>query len=213
MVSSLVQQGIRPRSVLDVGANAGQFTVAAAKLLAPQTIHSFEPLSSSYQALLANTARLQGVTTHQIALGSVDGQADITVNRFPHSSSLLPLGARHAQAFPEAMEQRTERVEVRRLDSVVAASELARPCLLKLDVQGFEKEVLKGARESLRSVDYVIAELSFRELYVGEPLFDDMCAFLKDNGFSFLRPLDFLRDPRNGEILQMDALFGTAACR
>ncbi len=79
--------------------------------------------------------------------------------------------------------------------------------MLKLDVQGFEPQVLQGASDTLLNVDYVLLESSFRPLYDGEKTFIDILNMLSDRGFEFSRPVGWLEDPRNDEILQMDALF------
>jgi hypothetical protein len=84
---------------------------------------------------------------------------------------------------------------------------LERPVLLKLDVQGYEPQVLEGATETLNKVDYVLLEASFRPMYVGEKTFMDIARTMEDRGFEFLRPVGWLSDPRNGEVLQIDALF------
>lgn len=211
MVSGLAAQGIRPKCVLDVGANIGQFAVAAVKIFSPMVIHSFEPLSDAFAELRSNTRTLPAVTVHQYAIGSADGESRIRANKFSHSSSLLPLGSAHLNAFPFAQEAHIEPIQIRRLDSVLKTAKLPRPCLLKIDVQGFEKEVLAGARDTLLEVDFIVVELSFRELYIGEPLFEEMLHLLKSRGFSFVRPLDLVRDPRTDEALQMDALFASDA--
>ena len=79
--------------------------------------------------------------------------------------------------------------------------------MLKLDVQGYEPQVLEGATETLKRVNYVLLEASFRPLYEGEGVFMEIARVMEGRGFDFLRPVDWLIDPRNGEILQMDALF------
>jgi hypothetical protein len=62
-------------------------------------------------------------------------------------------------------------------------------------------------------VDYVLLETSFRPLYEGEKTFMEIARMMEDHGFEFLRPVDWLSDPRNGEVLQMDALFASVAGR
>jgi hypothetical protein len=98
-------------------------------------------------------------------------------------------------------------VEIVTLDSIVDQHSIKAPDLLKLDVQGFEMEVLKGAVKCLQGTRYILTETSFAPLYKDEPLFLDYVRFLAPYGFVFRGPAGFLTDPRTGVYLQMDALF------
>jgi len=69
---------------------------------------------------------------------------------------------------------------------------------------------LRGGRDTLTRVDYVVLEASFKELYEGETLFREMLAMMEQNEFRFLRPVSWLSDPRTGEVIQVDGLFGRA---
>jgi len=211
-VSSLMRQGINPRTVIDVGANVGQFAVACAKIFPGVAVHSFEPLPHCLKQLDSNVARL-GVRVYPVALGEHAGEVTIHVNSHSHSSSILSLGDRHRQAFPDAREIQTLRVPVSTLDRELESVSLENPVLLKLDVQGYEPQVLNGASETLKRVDYVLLEASFRPLYEGEKTFIEIARMMEDRGFEFLRPVAWLLNPHNGEVLQMDALFARAAGR
>jgi hypothetical protein len=82
--------------------------------------------------------------------------------------------------------------------------------LLKIDVQGAEKDVVEGARETLKRVDYVLMETAFTPMYIGQPSFTEMIETMRAFDFTFLRPVDFLKSPKSGEILQADILFRRA---
>lgn len=92
------------------------------------------------------------------------------------------------------------------MDDLLTNIPFMSPVLLKLDVQGFEKEVLKGALHSLRQIDYLLFETSFVQMYDGEPLFDEMHHFVKELGFDFIAPVGFLQSEKL-QILQMDLLY------
>ncbi len=207
MVSDLVKQGISPNTVLDVGANVGQFTVAAAKLFPHAKIHSFEPLPECVDQLRKNIAVLNNISVYPIAVGDSEGEVQFHVNSHSHSSSILPLTSSHRQAFPDARESNEIKVNVSTLDKILSGVDIITPCLLKLDVQGYEVHALRGAEETLKNVDYVIIETSFKCMYKGELLFVDVVKIMESYGFRFLRPVGWLSDPKTGEILQMDALF------
>jgi FkbM family methyltransferase len=213
MVSSLIRQGIIPKAIIDVGANVGQFAVACAKIFPSVAVHSFEPLPHCLKQLDRNVTGLGGVRVYPVALGEQDGEVTMHVNSHSHSSSILGLGERHRKAFPDAREIGTIRVPVSTLDRELESVSLENPVLLKLDVQGYEPQVLNGATETLKRVDYVLLETSFRPLYEGEKTFTEIARTMEERGFEFLRPVAWLSDPHNGEVLQMDALFARAAGR
>ena len=96
-------------------------------------------------------------------------------------------------------------VEVRRLDEVVAASELESPTLLKVDVQGGELGVLNGAGSVLDSVHAVLVEVSFVELYSGQALVDEVWGMLVDRGFTCRGVWSVVYG--RGACLQADLLF------
>lgn len=213
MVNGLRLQGMRPNTILDAGANRGQFTVAARHLLRPQRIHAFEPLPEVGDELARRCARYPEVVVHHVALGSTPGEATLHVNRHSQSSSLMPLRARHLAVFPDAREVSDVVVRVGRLDEVLTGEPLVPPVLLKVDTQGYEAEVLAGATGVLERIDYVVLETSFMPLYEDERPFREILALMESLSFEFDRPVGSLRDPRTGEYLQMDALFVRAGAR
>lgn len=211
MVSRLAGQGVLPRTVLDVGANVGQFAVAAAKLFPEVRVHSFEPVPECFEKLRKNVSGLGKVTVYPYALGEGEGEVPFHVNTHSHSSSALPLAQGHRDAFPEAREAREIMVKVLTLDQVFANAEIRPPVLLKLDVQGYETQVLRGGTQTLERVDYVVLEASFKPMYEGELLFTEVVRFMEERGFRFERPVGWFTAPESGEVLQMDALFVRSA--
>jgi FkbM family methyltransferase len=208
LVRRLKGLGLTPRCVIDAGANVGQFAVAAAKLLNPQRIYSFEPQPACLQILERNLTRCQiPFECHALALGTHTGTANLVLNSHNHSSSLLPLGDDHKRAFPSAKENGSLEVQMSSLDIFFKDVVLPSPVLLKLDVQGFEANVLLGATELLTRCNHVVLETSFRPLYQSESSFNELNLLLQQHKFCFKQPVGFLQNPASGEILQMDALF------
>ena len=171
MVSSLSRQGVKPTTLIDVGANVGQFAVAALKLLPTRTVYCFEPQPDCAAKLADNLKGWPGVTIYNIGLSDICGDQSFHVNSHRHSSSFLALSPGHREAFPEAVDVATTTIRISTLDAVLDTVEFSPPVLLKVDVQGYEGHVLRGAEETLRRVDYVILEASFRPMYEGELLF------------------------------------------
>jgi FkbM family methyltransferase len=207
MVSRLAKQGILPTSVLDVGANVGQFAVAAAKLFPNVQVHSFEPVPDCFKKLRRNVSGLGNVKVYPLALGASEGEVMFHINSHSQSSSALPLARAHRHAFPGERETQIIKAKVSTLDQVFADTTLHPPVLLKLDVQGYEARTLRGGTRTLERVDYVVLETSFKPMYEGEVLFMDIVRMMEQQGLRFERPVGWLSAPSSGEILQMDALF------
>ncbi len=207
MLKKLLKQGLNPDIIIDVGANKGQFSVAASKIFTQVEVHSYEPVQSTYDLLKRNTSKLTNIITHCCAVGEVVSELPMHVNTHSHSSSMLHLADAHKKAFPQAQERLEIAVPVTTLNEEFKDINLDRNVLLKIDVQGFEPQVLKGAVEILPKINYILLEVSFKPMYKGEIVFTEIIELLNTLGFKFIRPVDWLESPYTGEILQMDALF------
>ena len=122
------------------------------------------------------------------------------------ASSLLPITPLMSSLFPGTAEAGTAMVGVGRLADFVCADELKPPALLKLDVQGYELEVLKGCDDLLGSFSSVYAECSFVELYRGQVLADDLIAWLRGRDFRLSGVYGVVYDVR-GRAVEADLLF------
>ncbi|MFB6457187.1 FkbM family methyltransferase [Chitinophaga sp. Hz27] len=193
-------------TIIDVGANKGQFALAAAYKFPHAKILSFEPLPDVYQTLKQNTKKADQVSAYNYALGSKDGMLKFYSNNYSHASSALEVSEELIALEPGAAHTVLTEVPVMRLDNVIEQHPVVGPVLLKMDVQGFEKEVLLGAENCLQQIDYLLFETSFVALYKGEPLFDEMHHFVKSLGFEFIAPVGFLQSGKL-QILQMDLLY------
>ena len=194
--------------VLDVGANVGGYAAQLRRLGYRSRIVSFEPLGDAFAALEGAAAGDPRWECRRQALGSSDCTAEINVAANAVSSSFLEINDRALRSAPQAKYVGTERVHVARLDPIWP--ELVRGgdrVWLKLDVQGFELEVLKGAEASLPSVACVQAELSFVPLYDCSPRFLELVKHLDARGFRLAGLEEGHDDVRTGEMLQADGIF------
>ena len=199
---------IRPDTVIDVGANKGQFALASLAAGARRVV-SFEPLASEAELFMRNLGGDSRVTLHRFALAEAAGEATFHVADRPDSSSLLPIGSAQTKAFSVA-EARTQTVPLRRLDEVLRADELAGHVLLKIDVQGAEGRVIAGASGLYGAIRYVYAEVAFVELYSGQPLAGDLIRMLDDAGFALRGVYNPVESPTYGPT-QADLLFENRA--
>lgn len=207
IISRLKNIGVSPNTVIDVGANVGQFAVAASRLFKDASIYSIEPDPITAEVLRKNTSQEGRISISVVALGETVGEAKFYVNRDSQVSSLLPLGEDRISAFPGSTVARELKVPISTLDTLFGGKEFKGPILLKIDVQGFEDRVIRGGGEFLKKVEWILIEVSFANLYQGERNFQSIQSLLKENGFEFLRPMNFHTSPLTSEIIEMDALF------
>ena len=111
-----------------------------------------------------------------------------------------------SQLFPGTEEKEERKVTVRRLDTILCRDDIEQPALLKIDVQGFEKDVLEGCKTLLPCFSYVYVECSFVELYSGQALAHEIISFLSGFGFTLSGIYNPYYD-RKGIAIQGDFLF------
>ena len=199
-------------TVVDAGANVGQFALLTRIVQPGARIHSFEPMRAAadiWERVMAGEA---DVRLHRCALGARAGQAELHVTARADSSSLLAPAAQ-AEVFPGTHEIGTETIRVARLADEIAPGDLEGPALLKIDVQGYEGEVLGGCEDMLDRFEWIYCEASFRELYAGQPLAHEIVARLAARGFDLA---GVETDPlmvRDGRAVQADFLFSRRTAR
>ena len=192
--------------VVDVGANDGSYALALRQAGFAGRIVSFEPGSSAFAGLDERAAADRNWDAHRLAIGAMRGSATLNVTGNSSSSSLLALRGLQGEAEPASAVVATELVEVAVLDEL----DLVRPgerAFLKLDVQGYELEALRGATAMLASVQAVETELSLVPLYDGAPLLAEVVSHLQDRGFRLYGLDPVFCDPRDGAVLQLDGMF------
>jgi FkbM family methyltransferase len=194
--------------VLDVGGNIGQTGGELRDEGYTGRISSFEPLSSAFVELARKAAFDGNWECRQVALGESDGQAQINVSGFSASSSLLPMIDRHVEMIPGSKYVSTETIKLLRLDSIFA--EVARPSdriMLKVDAQGYELPVLRGAVAALNRIELVQLEVSLVPLYEGQGKYHEVMRFLDERGFDLVGIVPAFYDARVKHFLQADGLF------
>lgn len=192
-------------TVLDVGGHHGQFTLFALERFPRAEIVTFEPQADGVEKIRTVTSGEPRVRIENFALGAEPGTAELNISKRSDSSSLLPIGEGQTTAFPGTEAATTETIKVETLDNLLPQAPKS-PALLKIDVQGFELDVLKGAQRTLGAIDTVFVECSFVELYSGQPLIGEIVAFLAERGFTLTGVFGVSYDAR-GRCLQADCLF------
>jgi len=193
--------------VLDIGANLGQFAEGLLATGYRGRIVSFEPLSTTHDQLRANAGRYPNWTVaERTALGEKAGSVEIHVSTAHASSSILNMLPSHLEAAPGSGYIGAETVPVNRLDDLCPLSPTDR-VVLKIDVQGYERQVLEGAPRVLGSCRAVITEMSLAPLYEGQVLVKEMWDLLASYGFEAWSLEPGFRDPVTGRMLQFDGIF------
>jgi FkbM family methyltransferase len=193
--------------VLDVGANCGQYGTELRQAGYAGRIVSFEPIAEAFQALSDTKARDPLWQAHPYAIGDDNGVVTLHVaGNGAKSSSILPMLDLHSESCPDADYVRMQQAELRTLDSLNIL-EPGERAFLKADVQGYEKAVLNGARETLNSCQGIQLELSFAPLYEGGMLYREAMDTAESLGFFPMGLIPGFQDPADGRLLQADGIF------
>lgn len=196
----------RPIStIVDIGANRGQFSLAA-KIFTDANIIAFEPLPIAAGIFRKIFSHDPSVTLFTAAIGNCHERMKLHLSARDDSSSLLEIGDAQSNYFPGTHEIGSIEVDVGTLDDFMTKEDIIRPALLKLDVQGFELQALDGCQNLLENFDYIYCECSFVELYKNQKLAGDVILYLGKLGFR-LSGLYNLSNDRNGNCIQADLLF------
>jgi FkbM family methyltransferase len=192
--------------IYDIGAARGVVSTCLAKLPNVKLIHAFEPIPEIYQQLLVNVQQYSQVNCHNVALGDVSGEAVMYISGKTDSSSLLPMAQLHTDQFPGTQIEQQIKVPVVRLDDYVEQHQLTAPDIIKIDVQGFEKNTIWGGQKIISQAQYCVLEMSFKTLYEGSPLFDDIYQLMRNFHFNLIG----VSSPLMGKVgmqLQVDGIF------
>ena len=200
-------QELRVATVLDIGANVGQFALAAREAFPQATVYSFEPLPDCFEDLQRNLGGTGRCKAFNVGLGRRSGIVALERNAFTASSSFLPMNTTHKTEFPFTRDTTRVDVRIEKLDDFAHHLSIVDPMLVKIDVQGYEEEVLVGGETTIRGAVAVITETSFEPLYATQPLFDQIYRLLVSWGFAYMGSFEQVESCRDGRPLQSDSVF------
>jgi FkbM family methyltransferase len=193
-------------TVVDIGANRGQFALVARRCFPNARIFAYEPLAGPAERFRVAMRHDPLVTLQQVAIGPATGAAIMHVAAEDDSSSLLPITPLQQSLFAGTNEVATEEIKVECLACRLKPEDLQPPALLKIDVQGYELPVLQGCATLLNRFSHVYAECSFVELYAGQALAPDVIAYLREHDFDLRGVYNTYHDSQ-GKAIQADMLF------
>ena len=202
----------RVKSIIDVGANEGQFVLRLLKNNFKGNVISFEPITDAYKKLLinaeSNKKKISWHVAEKCGLGSKDFSRDIFISQHSESSSLLKILPKHTNLKPLSKIISTEKIKIKKLDNFYDnIKKLDKNIFLKIDTQGYELEVLKGAKKTLRLITALVVEVSLVKLYDKQPLWLDIVNFLKERNFIVWSVDRVMGDISTGETYQLDITF------
>jgi len=195
-------------TILDVGANIGQYGSGIQASGFHGRIISCEPLPDAYAQLEHRAARSPLWTALRTAVGAENGTVEVNVSANSYSSSVLQLTNACLEAAPKSRVVSTVQAPLTTVQDLVATQDITpRRALLKVDTQGYEAAVLDGAGDELKEFAAVQLELSLVALYEGQALFYELDERLRKTGFELFSVESGFCDPTSGRMLQCDGLY------
>jgi FkbM family methyltransferase len=189
--------GVRMKTVIDVGVGNGTETLYAANPGARFVL--VEPVPDT-RGTVAAIARRLDAKFFNVAAGARDGEIDFHLHDDITGSSM------YRQLEGGALDGTLVKVPVRRLDDIIG-HEVTRPCLLKIDTQGAEVDVIDGARQLLRSVDIAIIEVSFHQFREGAVEMHEVVQAMVAAGFRCYEVLEGHYRSVDNALAQVDLVF------
>ncbi len=197
-----------PIVAVDVGAHTGRVAARIREVFANARVYAFEPAPGPVSVLRRRAERDPGIVPVELALGSVPGETTIYETRNPHYSSLLkPAESAVRETAGSAAVVGRADIHVSRLDDWAARAGVGRIDLMKLDVQGYELEVLRGAGALMESVRAVYAEAHLTPAYEGAASFSEIDLLLRRHGLVVHQVHELMTRGDELQTVQLDALW------
>jgi len=193
-------------TVIDIGANKGQFSLIANDIFFEPKIIAFEPLKTAAKKYNKLFHKNKNITLHNYALGKREKNVNINVSKREDSSSILNIGKKQSLIFPGTEISHNEKISISPLNNFIVSDDLISPVFVKIDVQGYELEVLKGCNNFFEYFDYIFVECSFIELYENQPMAYEIINYLFNYSFKLRGIYNTFYD-KTGTSIQADLLF------
>ncbi len=198
----------RVNLVIDVGANRGQYAKRLRRAGYRGRIASFEPVPDVFERLRAAAAKDPRWSVHPFALGSEETQTRMHVVPGTLSSVLAPTDF-GAQRYAQLREPAAQPIRVRRLDAVLdelTAGLQAPRVYLKLDTQGYDVEVFRGAGARVREFVGMQSEVALMRIYEGMPRLPEALALYEESGFEVTALYPVSRETATARVLEFDCV-------
>ncbi len=194
-----------PETIIDIGSNKGQFVMLIEQLFPNKVIHSFEPLAEPLEKQKKFFSYKKNIFFYNFALGSHTAIREFFVTKRMDCSSFLRVNTKKIKNDIFKIDE-LKNIPIKTLDETIMNQDINKPILIKIDVQGFELEVLKGALELLKKTDYLLIEVSNNTIYEKQPLSDEIITFLEGKNFKILKQTSKTKNNLSNNF-QGDVLF------
>lgn len=189
--------------VIDGGVHKGEFIELIQRQYSNPTVHGYEPIPTLAKSLISKYEKNDKIKIREAALGAKKTTVELHITKILPASSILQAGAQSHKYHIDGLEAK-DRIKVSqvRLDTEISND----IDILKLDLQGYELEALKGSVGMLNRVKLALLEIEFFPLYENQPLFSDIDIFMRANGFRLLNFYD-LYTHGDGQLTSGDAIY------
>ncbi|MVN20621.1 FkbM family methyltransferase [Mucilaginibacter arboris] len=193
----LKKLGYQPKLVLDIGAYEGNWANLFLTVFPEAKIMMVEGQESKRGLLNQKTVANKQLDFNISLLGSAE--KEINFNIYDTASSVL-----------KEHNETGAKIEIRTLttlDKLIANTPFAQPDFIKIDTQGFELEILKGAEQTIQLAQFILLEVSMIDIYKDCPLAAEVMAFMQTKGFVLYDICSLMRRPLDKALFQSDFLF------
>ena len=199
-------KGIKtPETIIDIGSNKGQFILLIEKIYPNKNIYSFEPIKEMIDKQKKFFSYKNNIIFHNVALGSSTTLKEFLITARMDSSSFLKIVSdKNKSKNYDIVENRN--IQINTLDNLLINEKISHPVLIKIDVQGYELEVLRGANNLLKKTDYLLLEVSKNEMYQNQPIEKVIVEYLKNLNFDILKSNNWSKI-QNTNFYQRDIIF------
>jgi len=198
-IANLRKNGFIPRTIIDIGAHRGEWSKQVSRIFPKARLYLIEADPTQNSTLTEVARELEGSTAYIQALVGADSATDVPYFLMGSGSSVLS----EKTTFPRTRIA----LPMTTVDALLGAVDLTPAIFMKLDVQGYELEVLRGSSNTLRHVEVVLMEVSLLEYNEGAPLLAEVVLFMKSIRFVAFDICGGLRRQSDGALFQMDVIF------
>ena len=196
-------------TVIDIGANEGQFAQNIIKYGYKKEIISFEPIKSIHKILLSNASDHSNWTVEDnIGFGKFVETKEINITKNKVSSSILKIDKRIIEIEPGTEQVKKEKIRLITLDKYLNQKYFKnKKIFIKIDTQGYEENIIKGSKKKIKNISGFMLETSIKPLHNKEKDYSHIIKLMKKMGFSVWAMARGFSDKKTGQVLQVDIIF------